>query len=92
MREFLDDGRIEFGPARSDDAQIRAEILSCLAKSPSLDTRGVDVHVFGGQVRLEGRVPERKTARAIKEIAARCAGVRSVEERLRVARPRGRKP
>jgi osmotically-inducible protein OsmY len=48
------------------------------------------VHVFGGQVRLEGRVPERKTARAIKEIAARCAGVRSVDERLQVGRARRR--
>jgi osmotically-inducible protein OsmY len=87
MRQFLDDGRIEFGPAQSDDAQLRAEIVSCLARSPWLDARGVEVHVFGGQVRLEGSVPERKTARAIKEIAQRCEGVRGVDERLRVARP-----
>lgn len=90
MREFLDDGRVEFRPAPSDDAQIRAEILSRLKMNPWLDASGVDVHVFGGQVRLEGRVPERKTARAIKEIAARCAGVRSVEERLQVGRARRR--
>jgi osmotically-inducible protein OsmY len=86
MRQLLDDGRIEFRPARRD-AQIRAEILSCLAHSPWLDTRGVHVRVVGGEVRLEGRVPERKTARAIKEIAARCTGVRGIEERLQVARP-----
>jgi osmotically-inducible protein OsmY len=83
MRQFLDDGRIEFGPAQSDDAQLRAEIVSCLARSPWLDARGVEVHVFGGQVRLEGS----KTARAIEEIAQRCEGVRGVDERLRVARP-----
>ncbi|HSD43649.1 MAG TPA: BON domain-containing protein [Burkholderiales bacterium] len=85
MREFLDDGRIEFRPARRD-AQIRAEILSCLARAPWLDTRGVAVRVERGEVRLEGSVPERRTAQAVREIAARCAGVRSVAAHLRVAR------
>jgi len=85
MGEFLDDGRIEFRPARRD-AQIRADILSCLARAPWLDTRGVAVHVERGDVRLEGRVAERRAVRAIREIAARCTGVRSVVEHLRVAR------
>lgn len=89
MRQFLDDGGVEFRPAVGD-ARIRAEILSRLAHSPWLDSRGVDVRVSGGDVRLEGRVPERQTARAIKEIAARCDGVRGIDERLRVARPRDR--
>lgn len=84
MREFLDDGRIEFRPARRD-AQIRADILSCLARAPWVDSGAVEVRVERGEVRLEGSVPERRTARAIREIAAQCAGVRGVAERLRVA-------
>ena len=89
MREFLDDGRIEFRPTRRD-AQIRANILSCLAGAPWLDTRAVAVRVERGEVRLVGSVPERRTAQAIREIAARCAGVRNVAEHLRVApRPDG---
>jgi osmotically-inducible protein OsmY len=84
MREFLDDGRIEFRPARRD-TQIRADILSCLARAPWVDSRAVEVRVERGEVRLEGSVPERRTARAIREIAAQCAGVRGVAERLRVA-------
>jgi osmotically-inducible protein OsmY len=87
VRAFLDDGRVEFRRARRD-AQIRAEILSCLARTPWLDTRAVDVRVERGEVRLEGRVPERRMAQAIKEIAARCAGVRGIDGRLRIARPR----
>jgi osmotically-inducible protein OsmY len=85
MREFLDDGRIEFRPGRRD-AQIRADILSCLARTPWLDTRAVEVRVERGEVRLEGRVSERRMVRAIKEIAAHCAGVRGIDARLRVAR------
>jgi len=53
MGEFLDDGRIEFRPARRD-AQIRADILSCLARAPWLDTRGLAVHVERGDVLLDG--------------------------------------
>ena len=85
MHEFLDDGRIEFRPARRD-AQIRADIVSRLARAPWLDTRAVEVRVERGEVRLEGRVSDRRIARAIKEIAAHCAGVRGVHERLHVAR------
>lgn len=87
MNEFLDDGRVEFRPARRD-AQIRADILSYFARTPWLDTRAVEIHVERGEVRLEGSVPERRTARALKQIAAQCAGVRGVAERLRVARRR----
>jgi osmotically-inducible protein OsmY len=92
MREFLDQGRIEFRPAtrrddEADDARIRADILARLAGAPWLDARAVAVRVTGGVVRLEGRVPDRRMARAIKEVAAGCGGVRGVAEHLRVAHP-----
>lgn len=95
MQSSLDDGRIEFRPATPGairfaghraDASIRAEILDEIARAPWLDLGGVAVAVDRGEVLFEGVIPERRLRIALREIAARCRGVRAVHERLRVAR------
>jgi osmotically-inducible protein OsmY len=95
MRSFLDDGRIEFRPASStpgaarlaggrSDTSIRAEILDSIARAVWLDLGRVAVTVDRGEVILEGEVAERRLQVALREIAARCRGVRAVHDRLRV--------
>ena len=96
MRSFLDDGRIEFRPAKSApvgarlrDASIRAAILDEIARLPWLDFAGVAVKVVRGEVAFEGEVAERRLRFALREIAGRCRGVQAVHDRLRIARARG---
>jgi osmotically-inducible protein OsmY len=95
MRKFLDDGRIEFRPTigrrpgagaapRRGDAAIRAEILRMIARAPWLDASKVAVAVDRGEVSLEGEIGERRTGTALREIAGRCRGVRSVHDRLQL--------
>jgi osmotically-inducible protein OsmY len=93
MRSFLDDGRIEFRPAKAapgrgprGDASIRAAILEEIGQLPWLDFRRIAVRVDRGEVALEGEVAERGLRFALREIAARCEGVRAVHDRLRIAR------
>jgi osmotically-inducible protein OsmY len=96
MRKFLDDGRIEFRPtagrrpetgsARArGDAAIRAEILRTIARAPWVDASNVAIAVNGGEVSLEGRITERRTRTALREIVGRCRGVRAVHDRLQLA-------
>ena len=103
MRTSLDEGRIEFRPAATatttpgaarvaahrGDASIRAEILDEIAHAPWLDLAGVAVAVERGEVVFEGEIRERRLRIALREIAARCRGVRAVHDRLRVARNPG---
>lgn len=93
-RTFLDDGRIEFRPrdprasgpeARRTDQRIRARLRERLA-SAGIDCREVAVTVADGIVRLVGSTPSTRTKLAIEQAAARCVGVRQVENRMRVRR------
>jgi osmotically-inducible protein OsmY len=85
MRKFLDDGRIEFRPTTGSDKAIRAEILRAIARAPWLDASRVSVAVDHGEVLLEGRVAERRTRTALREIIGCCRGVRAVHDRLQLA-------
>lgn len=89
MREFLDDGGVEFRPAtaadeRWRDERTRREVMTRLAHAPWLDAHGVVVRVQGGEVRLEGTVCSARMALAIKDVAASCPGVLAVRDRLRI--------
>ena len=66
------------------DSSIRAEIECGIAKAPWLDADGVSVVVEHGEVVFAGHITESGTRIALREIAARCAGVRAVDDRLRV--------
>jgi osmotically-inducible protein OsmY len=93
MRESLDEGRVEFLPAApartaarvARDAAIRAEIMRGFAQAPWVDTHGVSIVVTRGEVRIAGSVPEPGARQAVREIAARCGGVRAIDDRLVVA-------
>jgi osmotically-inducible protein OsmY len=70
---------------RSDE-RIREDLCERLWHDSRLDVAEVSVEVDHGTVRLEGTVPHRQMKHAIEDIAAACAGVRDVENRIRVVR------
>jgi hypothetical protein len=73
------------GYKRSDE-RIREDICERLWHESRLDVSEVSVDVHDGTVKLEGTVPHRQMKHRIEDIAADCAGVNDVENRIRVAR------
>jgi hypothetical protein len=71
------------GYARSDD-RIREDISERLYHSAHIDSSEVTVNVQGGKVTLEGTVPNRWMRHAIENEADRCAGVRDIDNNIRV--------
>lgn len=94
MRNFLDDGRIEFGSRnapnpvseadRIDDEVILAEVTECIALTPLPEPTDIAVSVIDGEVLLEGRVPSAQLRSALYDRVARCRGVRVIRDRLHV--------
>jgi osmotically-inducible protein OsmY len=70
---------------RSDE-RIREDLCERLWHDASLDVAEVSVDVDHGIVKLDGTVPHRRMKHAIEDIAAGCAGVHDVENRIRVVR------
>src|SRR5687767_2343051 len=68
---------------RSDE-RIREDICERLMADHSLEVEDVSVDVERGVVRLEGTVRLRRMKHDIEDIAANCAGVNDVENRIRV--------
>jgi len=91
-----DEGRIAFhrrgehygrGPrgwTRSDE-RIREEICERMARHGHLDPSRLEVEVRGGEVTLEGEVPNRMQKRLAEHIADEVLGVVDVHNRLRIA-------
>jgi osmotically-inducible protein OsmY len=79
-------GRAPKGYRRSD-ARIREDICERLLYDPHIDSSEVSVEVHDGRVVLEGSVTERRMKHAIEDIAASCAGVADVDNRIKVLRP-----
>ena len=74
------------GPAAYvGDSAIDARIEIALVHSPSVDAHQIDVQTYHGQVTLEGTVDTAAMKREAERIARAAPGVRSVENRLRVA-------
>lgn len=69
---------------RRADERVLDDVCERLSRS-GLDVSEVSVRVVGGEVVLEGSVPERGTKYAIENIADSCLGVTDVDNRLRVA-------
>lgn len=74
------------GYVRSDE-RIREEICERLADRADLDVDDVSVVVTQGRVTLEGSVPNRQMKHRIDALCDDSAGVREVDNRIRVARP-----
>jgi osmotically-inducible protein OsmY len=94
--EALHDLALELGlkrPGPKDfqrsDERIREDVCERLAAELDVDVSEVSVEVNNGAVRLDGTVPHRQMKHRIEDISAACAGVKDVENRIRVDRVLG---
>ncbi|WP_237213449.1 CBS domain-containing protein [Falsiroseomonas oryziterrae] len=71
----------------SDDARIRRTIVAEMRRQPWADTELTAVTVSGGVVSFEGYCRSNEVRRALRVLAERVDGVRSVEDRLTVGVP-----
>ena len=69
------------------DARIREDVCERLMQEDRIDSSEVTVDVYDAVVVLHGSVPERRMKHAIEDVAARCAGVVDVDNRIRVSAP-----
>jgi len=72
--------------AMTADGEIGERVRSTLVHHPDLDASDIEVRVHGAEVTLEGTVPDRPSKRLAKDLTMRCHGVKTVKNRLRVAR------
>lgn len=70
------------GYIRSDE-RVRENVCESLSHS-GLDVSDVSVAVADGKVVLEGTVPDRRTKHHVEDCTVECAGVKDVENRIRV--------
>lgn len=71
-------------PEASSDEDIRHRLCKQLGDSRDIDVDGISVRVAHGVVTLEGEVPHRGMKHAIGLLAAGCAGVSDVDNRISV--------
>lgn len=71
------------GYVRSD-ARITEDVCEQLLYDDAIDARHITVQVRDGVVTLEGQVQTRSIKHRVENVAERCAGVRDIENRLRV--------
>lgn len=71
------------GYVRSD-ARITEDVCEQLLHDDAIDARDISVQVRDGVVSLEGQVPKRAIKHRVEDLVERCAGVRDIENRLRV--------
>jgi osmotically-inducible protein OsmY len=69
------------------DERIREDVCERLWHEPAVDVSDVTVEVKDALVKLEGTVLHRQMKHRIEDIAASCAGVADVDNRIRVGRP-----
>ena len=68
------------------DTLIREEICEELTRDDAIDASEVEVTVNRGEVRLRGRVEDRRQRRLAEEIADSCIGVKDVQNELEIDR------
>lgn len=73
----------------TDDMRIRRTIIAEMRRQPWADTELTAVLVTGGVVVFEGYCRSDEARRALRVLAERVEGVRSVEDRLKVGVPPG---
>ncbi|HET8643948.1 MAG TPA: BON domain-containing protein [Vicinamibacteria bacterium] len=70
---------------RRSDTRIYEEVCDALERHGEIDASDVEVSVADGEVTLSGTVADRATRRLAEDVAAECAGVRDVHNRLRAS-------
>ena len=68
------------------DARIREDVCERLSDDRDIDASDISVDVENGVVTLAGNIAQRRLKHAAEELAARCAGVKDVDNRLKVVR------
>lgn len=68
-----------------DDAAITARVKSELIRAPGLTAGDINVTTYRGVVQLSGFVNSEEQVKRAEEVARTAAGVRSVDNALRVA-------
>jgi osmotically-inducible protein OsmY len=76
-------GRGPKGYTRSDD-RIREDVSDRLTDDHMLDASDIEVKVTGGEVTLTGQIPDRYDKRRAEDLAEHVAGVKHVQNNLRV--------
>jgi CBS domain-containing protein len=76
------------GWSRSDE-RIQEDVCERLMGESGVDPSDVSVHVTQGVVTLSGTVPNRQMKYRIEELADHCAGVKDVDNKVRVNRAEG---
>jgi len=71
------------GYTRSD-ARILEEVCDRLCIDDTIDASDISVSIAAGEITLDGQVPSRATKRAAEDCAEGCAGVKHVQNNLRV--------
>lgn len=71
------------GYVRSDE-RIKEDVSDRLSDDDTLDASDITVEVSGGEVTLTGHVDSRQAKRTAEDCAEQCAGVRHVQNNLRV--------
>jgi osmotically-inducible protein OsmY len=84
-RPGLHRGKGPKGFSRSDES-IREDINCRLTDDAHVDASNIEVAVENGEVTLTGTVPDRFEKRRAEDISDLAAGVKNVENRLRVAK------
>jgi hypothetical protein len=73
------------GYQRSDE-RMKEDISERIMQAMHIDSSDVTVNVVGGQVILEGTVPDRYTKYALEDLADGAPGVQDIDNRIRVRR------
>lgn len=69
---------------RRPDERIRENVCDALLEASHVDASGFDVQVNGGEVTLDGTVPDRRMKRDAEDLVERVPGVEQVHNHLRV--------
>ncbi|BAH40965.1 hypothetical protein GAU_3923 [Gemmatimonas aurantiaca T-27] len=83
-------GRGPKGWKRSDE-RIQEELSEQLERHAMIDASEIEVKVDGGEVTLSGTTTDRRTKRLAEDLADRVAGVREVQNQIRLQRADGQK-
>lgn len=88
-RQWSTQGRFAgIGPQgyKRSDERIMEDVNEMLTEAPDLDPSNITVEVHNGEVTLKGTVSDREDKRQAEDIAESCAGVKEVQNQLRVKR------
>lgn len=76
------------GAYGATDERVREDVADLLARHPGIEVGDIDLMVADGVVTLSGTVDEARTSRTVEDAIGKVAGVKAVNNRLRVSQGR----